>query len=621
MPWHPCVNSRDTITAVDGLVLQNFRALGDDQHTVSSHCRDANGTWITWYDNTDDDTLVGGFNDISTYTGNNFPVHVGYFPDDGSVATVYDLAVGYIWQWTANGRYSHVNPCFIHAPASSKYFGNNIQCELSGWNTSVQDVQVRTDGTNVWVIVLAQESVMYPWLSTVKRLDRCGIPHLSILEDALGEGLIPGGDGAPFIHDTFPNRAAPGGASWWQQTGVIGVDNPDDAGPHSSFRWQPMRVTVYAGDLGGFTDIGKLEAQYFNTAGDNGAGIIGLSSGIEAASSSSEPGQLHTLWAEAGTQGEFQAGFGERVTYAQWGTGSQLAGYDIPGMGWTAEMILRNDHGSPAAIILPWDGDVTFGPPEYWDLSIGAVVQTMDASLYPTPAEVEDVVTPQGRLTSLSGDTTTTTNFRRSHFASSLYTDPTLENQDVYLICVGFAVATPNTLGANDRVAFYRIPADGSDTFDFMDGTRLVMYSIIPPGALGDLANHANADFVSDPGNVWIPCAPANLDGGGVLHLPRTCTRTWELLDAFPETVSSRPAQPVNEGTWVAAGESVKSHTSPPTIFTDNAGNDWLAGGGIATDLTFDAQAPVTVAALQAKICRCCVPCIERIGLHIWEKV
>ncbi len=673
MPWHPCVNSRDTITQEEGVVLQNFDSLGDDQHTVSSHCRDANGTWITWFDNTSE-TLGARYNDIGTFTGNTFPVHVGYFPDDGSAATVYDLAVGYIWNWKALGRYSNVSPCFVRFPSSSLYFGNNVQCELVGWNTGVLDVQVRTDGSNVWVVALAQESVMYPALSHTPRLDRCGIEHPSIFTDAQGEGLTtssglanPATDGSAHDHDTTGAGAVPGGGTWWQQSGVPGVDDPDDAGENSSFRWQPARVTVWGGDLGGFTMLGADDAEFLNYSGSAAKGI-GLCSGLEVAASPAEPGVCHVLWSEAGGEGYYYDSLGQRISYSRWAPDAPISQTDIgrrdesnpaylgdPSSGflgtgewaWTAEMILRNDHGSPCAIILPWfitssdDTSISGGvsAPTYYDLSGGSAVsvQVMDVSLYPTAAEAGFVGAPAASAGLLSGggNPLTVSNFHRRHFASSLYTDPTYvtvgpggvgtqDSRDVYLLCVGFydtaGVPGGGITTGTPAVAFYRIPCDGSIGFDYMDGTRLPMYSLLPIDASPE-ESLTQGDFVSDPGNVWIPCAPANEVGGGVLHLPRTCTRTWEILDAFPSTPTSRPARSANEGTWVTAGSVVDAPTSPPSIITDDAGNDWLAGGGVVTDLTFDAQAPITVAALQAKICRCCVPCIERIGLHIWEKV
>ncbi len=650
MPWAPCVNSRDTITQDDGLILQNFRVLDGNQHTVTSHCRDANGTWITWFDNTNDSTwsnTATGYNDIDTWTGNTFPVHVAYFPDDGSGATIYDLAVNYIWAWRAGARYAAVSSCAIHFPDSTKYFGNNVQCELVGWNTGVRDVQVRTDGTNVWVVVLAQESVMYPWLwgytvGQFGKVDRCGTLHLKLFDVALREGCRVSGstidgslasDGNAAIHDTTGDGSVPGGGTWWEQTGVIGIDNPDDAGLHSSFRWQPARVTVFGGDLGGFTLLGGDDAQYFNNSGTTSTGIgIGLCSGIEVAASPAEPGVCHVLWSEAGPEQQFLPSLGQRISYSRWSPTDFIMQSDLARRGpqttppngftgtgewaWTAEMILRNDHGAPAAIVLPWqissEDDTGFigspGPPQYWDLSSGTavVVQEMDPSFFPTSDEAGMVSPPSpagGLLTDEASD------YHRRQFASSLYTDPTLGNVDVYLIRLGFFDSAGGVGGGTTdaaAMAFYRIPADGSATFDFMDGTRLPMYSILPAIPF---QGEMRADFVSDPGNVWMPAQAGNT--AVVLHLPRTCTRTWEQLDAFPD-VDAVPA-------WVHSGSFALAPTSPPSIVTDDTGEDWLAAGGLVPPAGLDPT--MIVAALRARICRCCVPCIERIGLHIWEKV
>ncbi len=615
MPWHPCVSSRDTITQDEGVVT-NHVDYPDVDHIPLSHCRVADGTWVAWWN------IFGGglnFNDIDTYTGNNFAVSVGYFPDDGSIPIVYDLFITYSWFWDGGGLYSGASPCSIRNEFGTRYFDNATKSELTGWQVNVLDVQIRTDGTNVWVVVLAGESVMYPFLSNTRYVDLCKIGHPSILEVAQGEGLIPGGDGSPFAHDTtFGNR-------WWQERATFAVpDAPsDDAGPGSSFRWQPARVSVFAGDIGGFSGLGTVEAAY------NNLGQQGLCSGIDSAASPSEPGVLHVMWAEGGSWDEHAAQVGQRITYSTWDFTSKLAETDLAraeqsmtdggynsadNWVWTGEMIVRNDHGSPAAIVVPLQIDSSdasgveshSGPPQYWDLSSGAaiVVQEMDSSLYPTTAE-SGLASPVPTVGSTVGG-------RRDHFASSLYTDPTLTDTDVYLLCLGFSGGTAK--------AFYRIPCDGSAAFDYMDGTRLVMYSIIPNGAFEtDGTSFFMSDFVSDPGNVWMPSFED--DGGAMMHLIRTCERTWERLPCFP-TVSPGGYQ---TGAWdglpMSTRPPVLGSTSPPVLVYDDDSGDWIAGGGNGPILTVESSDPSNIAAIRAKICRCCVPCIERIGLHIWEKV
>lgn len=616
MPWHPCVNSRDTITQADGLALLNFVDRLDTDRTVKSYCRDSNGTWIAWTNTIIGDTIGSSSNPDNDPNKSNWPssianafaLSVGYFPDDGSAATVYDLSVDPAFDWVSAGAYSAHDPC-SNTPPVGQQFSDAQRGEMESWFMDVLDVQVRTDGSNVWVVALAREDVKYPSLAGcgASLVDRCGNIHPSIEDEYLAD---------PFGQDTGDGTST---RFWMNYQGFGGSGQTDDSGMHNSFRWNPARITVFAGDIGGFTRIDTVEAQF-----NNGIGA-GLCGDIEACASPAEPGVCHVVWTEGGSWDSAAAQIGQRINYSTWDFTSKLIdtnlAYATEAAGdssfthiiqggshyisdanwcWTSEYILRNDHGSPALIILPWDSEAGPSSVEYWDLSSGVAVsvQTLSTDLYVTGAEGGfDGV---GSLTAQNG--LNTSGLPRTNYASSLYTDPLLADQDVYLLCLGF-----NEAGLGGRAfaqAVYRIPCDGSETFDFMDGTRLSMYSIIPNGAFVD---DFRSDFVSDPGNVWVPSLPSRT-GAGVLHLPRTCTRTWEFLPCFPDDTFAVPM-----GAW-------RVGSSPPSLITDDAG-DWLAGGGYGPLIPQDFSTETNIAALRAKICRCCVPCQERIGLHIWEKV
>jgi hypothetical protein len=606
MPWHPCVNSRDSITQNDGIVI-NHVDYDDAGHTVTSYCRDINGTWVAWIN-----AIVGDTTDPTSTNPDNVtnkaawpariesavPITVAYFPDDGSDPVVYDLAVDPVFSWVA-GTLPDFDPCSRVGGLGPQY-SDAQKGALTAWFMDVLDVQVRTDGTNVWVVVLAREDVRYPYFGDcgLSLRDACGFEHPQIASFY---------ESSPFVQDTDS-----GFTFWKHYHGFGGADGEtDDNGLDNSFRWHAARVTVFGGDVGGFTRLDTVEAKFYN------AGTHGLCGDIEACASPAEPGACHVMWSEGGTWDSFASQIGQRISYSRWDVTSKTVDTDLvfttedsdteldhngtrynsdANWCWTGEYILRSDHGSPAAIMLPWP-DIN-GPEtvEYWDLSggIANVVQTLSVDLYPTP--VEGGFESPG---SLSDGGLNATGLRRVHYASSLYTDPLLADTDVYLVCVGF-----NSAGLGGRAfaqVVYRIPCDGSATFDFIDGTRLSMFSILPNGAFVD---DFRSDFVSDPGNIWVPAT--NENGGQVLHLPRTCTRTWELLPAFPTGITG-----VEIGDWRTAG------TSPPTLIYDDAG-DWLAGGGYGPTLPA-VDAPTGIAAIRAKICRCCVPCIERIGLHIWE--
>jgi hypothetical protein len=655
MPWHPCVNSRDTITTEEGYALNTYE-IDDHQNfdsepttgspwKVTSHCRDANGTWVGMINqfagfdrrDTGDEIL-----DTSGIANTSF-AQVVYFADDGTPAQAFDLPVGAAYLWSGAGRYSFLSSdaakCAIRSVLPGKYFAPNIESELLAWSSGALDLAVRTDGVNVWAVLLSQQSVRYPWLSRVRRFDKCGVDHDEI-------AVLYEGDGEDSFHDTTfagDNHED----TWWQQTNVKPGDQ-DDAGIENSFRWQPARLDVFGGGLGGFNKIDVIPATFRN---DGPKGVVGH---VEACASPAEPGVLHVMWAEGG----FWRGLtgttptvswdgnsgqnGQRINYSRWSPSALLLSNDIafedgsstigghepttfPGV-WvfTDEYILRNDHGSCTAFIWSWAFDGTCeesGPLHldpnqfaYFDMSSGGAsfVQLFSTNLIPMPAEAGfDPVLPVGSFDAHSSISIFNVSApHRNIYASSLYTDPTLADLDVYLIGVNFSSngAPPGGLSA-----FYRIPVDGSDTFTFLDGVRLMQFSIVNVGSAPLVAA---SDFVSDPGNIWIPVGGTG--GGNVWHLTRTCERTWELLTAFP--ASPLPGAGIDlAGGW-ADGIEVEARNSPPSIVTDDSGNDWLAAGGVQPPGQFSGIFPFYAAALRARICRCCVPCIQRIGLHIWEQ-
>lgn len=629
-----CRNARDTITQDAGVVLGNHYDYPDNAHKVTSYCRTADGTWVAWINQIQGDDLDLGFGDQNkadwpANIASAYAIGVGFFPDDGSGPVVYELGVDPIFNWhRIIGRTVKICDYWF---VVGDVFSDWGCVSLHGWSMNVLDVQIRTDGTNVWVAVLAQEAVKYPFLylppDVPGHVDHCGITHPSM------------GDLGNAYANSWGDAFSLDGVHWWLYgAGIVGGNeevgfNPgvlfgpyDDPGQDDAFRWEPCRVTVFGGDIGGFTKIDTVEAKF-----DNMRGSASLISGLEAAASPAEPGVLHVMWSEGGNFGtnSVDPQRGQRINYSQWSSSAKILDTDLAyaaadGYGlaaeaeglsplmvgdefvFTAEMILRNDHGSPIAIVWPWitgldEAGTTVVPlnptttPEFWDLSTGAavVLQTADATLVPTAGEVGAGLTPDGDLVHEPGLDFTP---RRMQFASSLYTDPTLDDRDVYLICASFG-----SIHQGEALAFYRIPCDGSDGFDYMDGVRKVGYSIIGNSL-------AVADFVSDPDNVWMP---ADASGGGFIrHLTRRCTPTWEFLPAFP---IPDPTKTWMAGEWAQPGTS----TSQPVIFTDDAG-DWIAGGGVVTPTA--SPYPVEVASLKAKICRCCVPCTIR-GIHLWKRV
>lgn len=630
-----CTNAYDTLTAAAGSVI-NYVAYPDSEHVVTSYCRDANGTWVAWMnthlgEETGATSQTQRLLDKQTWQSDiasTAAIGVAYFPDDGSPPIAYELGLeAACFEWSS-GLYAGRDPCGVYPLLGDKYSDNTASI-MTAWFMGTLDVQVRTDGSNVWVVVLAQESVKYPFLHGGSYFDRCNRSHPTLEQDYAAEG------GDPFTHDTDT------GHRWWEyfEGFPVGGDMPfgpyDDAGPGNSFRWQPARITVFAGDIGGFTLIDHVDAKFKNYA-SSGFGLIG---GIECAASPAEPGVLHVMWSESGDFGvqTVEPQRGQRINYSKWDSSSKLVDTDLlyaseDGSGlvsdsnfvWTAEYILRNDHGSPIAIVWPWlcdGGPQQLGLPEFWDISAGTadILQVMNADLIPTLEEslLTGQVEANGNATTAS-DSEAGVFSPRIQYASSLYTDPTLANRQVYLICASYAEAGNRGRSGNSVAeAFYRIPCDGSDTFDYMDGTREQMYSIIPAQVLVDAVGVSlfGSDFVSDPDDVWM--ASHENAGGAVLQLDRQCLRGWNLLTAFPVF---DPLIGYETGDFASATSILKASGQSHLELVTDDGGDWLYGGGYGPVLPSDSTKPANIAALKAKICRCCQPC-NRTGMHVWETV
>jgi len=632
-----CTNGYDTITQADGLILPNAVPVGFnqfvdvDQGAITSSCRVADGTWVAWFQQ-DPGNTVGDGTLKTVWPANiasSVQIFVGFFADDGSAAVVHELSVQSVcYRWGGTGLYGIDDPCSV-LPILGMKFSDNVKSELDGWFTDVRDVRVCTDGANVWVVVLANESVDYPWLYGNGGNDACGNFHPPLANVRAGEA------GDAFNHDT----SVPGQRFWCH----FGAPGQDDRGPGNSFRWQPARVSVWSGDLGGFTLLDTIEAQFSNNSN------WGFVSGVEACASPAEPGICHVMWSEGGPFGnEFIDGisYGQRINYSRWDnagktldTDLRLSTGDRASQGsapaddfvwvWTAEMILRNDHGSPIAIVWPWQGSEVIsgigveptwtgpespGPAQFWDLSSGSdvLLQTMDFALVPTPAEFPGMVAvaEQGAFNAAFAGTAfdpmiDPTIPRRVHYASSLYTDPLLDSgTDVYLICSHFyddssgIVMPGGGLVPTRHTAFYRVPVDGSGPFEFLDGNRQVGYSII------DDQGGLVSDFVSETDNVWVPYGTI----GYVAQLDRQCLRGWRYwliaddLDSY----------------GVMDAVQVPTNNMSPLTILSVAGADWLSGGGYhyETPITFTSE--IDAGVVRAKICRCCAPC-NRTGMHVWE--
>ncbi len=121
---------------------------------------------------------------------------------------------------------------------------------------------------------------------------------------------------------------------------------------------------------------------------------------------------------------------------------------------------------------------------------------------------------------------------------SAIYADPLLGGTPVYLVHVPWARRLPDPPGGLGQSGygnyhmrgFYRVPADMSAPFDFLDGERQLQFTVIgsydtDPDVFGD------GDFFSDPDNIWIPSVTdSSIFGQPGYWFDRTCKNRWQQL-------------------------------------------------------------------------------------------
>jgi hypothetical protein len=195
-----------------------------------------------------------------------------------------------------------------------------------------------------------------------------------------------------------------------------------------------------------------------------------------------------------------------------------------------------------------------------YDLSSGglAPVQALSlATLGPTSAELNQIylvsppyANPIGPVDSVydayTGIATTSLAVLPKGFGISLpYDDPGL-GVPVYLVHLPLVkrftpqATTPTTTIDGFPVrAFYRVPCDMSTDFDFLDGERLIGFTINREPISGSFPQSYfySSDFFSDPKNIWVPAPDAELSNFNIgqtgydgVWFDRVCANIWQDL-------------------------------------------------------------------------------------------
>lgn len=427
----------------------------------------------------------------------------------------------------------------------SSFLGDNewiVTIHWINWDMAVIDAAFASDGTDLWLAVLAREEEVYPYLSTT---DGHGVgPGYPSQAEQLVDPLIPNGvDFTRFVHSTP----------------ILGTPAPPDSdgGDGYSGHWAPVRLIMFHFNGAGFDRVDKIDGVLNRFASDDAtSGILdggGFVSSLSVAASPAETGVCHVLWSEGGrwgTKGQSGTVPGHiyemddqsapnqayRLNYSKWSPGGIVGNVDQlyetqylapayaetwlsdPYMVATGLHALRNDHGSPVAFVakqlvsfdagraspnkyLPDNAEPTI---RMWDMSTVAMnapneLQAITVDLLPTATEIANQIpTPDAPAvpSRLSFEWPTnpgtipprytprlisaaTLNGGRGFCVSSAYSDPTLSATPVYLLGVQWLSPGAGHLG-NPLYArgFYRVPCSGSSPFSVLDGSRFV--AILP---------------------------------------------------------------------------------------------------------------------------------------------
>lgn len=183
---------------------------------------------------------------------------------------------------------------------------------------------------------------------------------------------------------------------------------------------------------------------------------------------------------------------------------------------------------------------------------------------------------------------------------SLVYDDPLDGSIPVYLVHVPWArrfTGTPDFVNTNSGQfrmrGFYRVPADMSAAFDFLDGTRLYDFTVLKdPLDFSFRPLFGSSDFFSDPGNIWVPVPVSGQTGR---WYDRVCTKGWDSFDA----ATVPPAAPF-----------APASAAP--------GFNYDSGADTISYVAFDATAVDLFEVVVLQICRAC-RCGG--GMYIWTYV
>lgn len=491
-----------------------------------------------------------------------------------------------------------------------------------------------------------------------------------------------------------------------QGNGPLGLSprrgNESDGGDNWTGHYQQPKLVLFALGGGAFTRIDDDPSQFimgfglnFYEAGNHAGGSVGGAletcfGWLSLAASSAEPGVCHAVWSEQGAYGTRYKGgsigpssafsvwdagaeeIGARVSYSKWSAGALSSQTDLwtgaqarntwffvsdpfyvtgdfssgppPGMNYSDQFEVKNEHGSPALILafesldahdIGNDPGVDSGTSyqrlgsdvstlSYYDLSSGAAVlaQLFDTALLPTQADLQNVFTVNGddpspithgpehiEVAPYAGpglvfqDAISTTGLNTSR----KYHDPTLAGgTDVYVVSVETVDRWIGTSTPSVTASYYRISCDGATAWDYVQGDRDLAISptITRWGTTVGVSPAApyawyGLDFACHAQGVW-GRSGASFPNDAWERLDFVCDRWWEALWFQADQI------PTYQGSSL-----VPTHGSP--IFDAAAGVILYPGKHSTSSSTH------VFGIISTSIVPLSCACASQ-GLHIWQR-
>jgi hypothetical protein len=340
-----CPIHSDSLDTADGVFIgPNFptgEGLRDYAFCQGKH-------WVVWENLPQPDWI-----------GNAFPILNPTF----TVVSVDD-ATGATTTYTVD-----TDICWGFASSEDAYLGDNNRRNrfwIPNASKPVHDVKLASDGDTLWLAVLTEKTVVYPYISgddTHSGQPSQVAQFATIASFTSGFTYFPRSHADAVAHDPTFIRLT------HNSSGVFNIYAPNfpnsDAGEHWSGYWTIPNVVVFAFSGGGFAKIGEEQAAYYpgsvSAAGNDTAivnfplrfnGVDGVGSrlssiltGLAVCASPAQPGVMHLVWGEGGIYGRYGAGpvggtaptvwdggpSGQayRMNYQQWSAGGQTSSDDF----------------------------------------------------------------------------------------------------------------------------------------------------------------------------------------------------------------------------------------------------------------------------------------------------